>query len=215
MDITEKILEIYDEIRKNRNIISESTTFSPPLKNLYVTSPFGPRWGRHHNGVDLSANSENVKSLADGIVSYTADDEYPCGGTIKIEHSDGYITGFCHLKKIYVDKGQMVKKGDVIGVSGGGINDPGRGRSDGPHLHLTIRKNGEPVNPMDYIGKEGVLSGEEMPSSFVPIDSNSPDTIDDTDVTDGTTSDKEEFEYGGWKKNPQISENIERIKSLL
>ena len=220
-NINQKILQIYEEIKKSGKLISESitlnesSTFSPPLSRLQVTSPFGPRWGRHHNGVDLAANAENVKSLSDGIVSYVHEDEYPCGGTIKIEHSDGYTTGFCHIQKIYVDKGQMVKKGDVIGISGGGLNDPGKGRSDGRHLHLTIKKNGEPVDPMEYIGKEGVLSGEEMPSSSFVTDVETPDSTDNNDVTSIPSNDKEDFGYGGWKKDSKISENIERIKNLL
>jgi hypothetical protein len=109
----------------------------------------------------------------------------------------------------------MVKKGDVIGISGGGLNDPGKGRSDGRHLHLTIKKNGEPVDPMEYIGKEGVLSGEEMPSSSFVTDVETPDSTDNNDVTSIPSNDKEDFEYGGWKKDSKISENIERIKNLL
>lgn len=221
MDINQKILQIYEEINKSNKLVSEtiqlreSSSFSPPLNSLYVTSPFGPRWGRHHNGVDLAANAENVKSLADGIVSYVHEDEWPCGGTIKITHSNGYSTGFCHIQKIYVDKGQMVEKGDVIGISGGGVNDPGKGRSDGRHLHLTIRKNGEPVNPMEYIGVEGILSGEDTPFSFSNSNLETPDLEDENEVIPEPSKDKDEFEYGGWKKNPKISEDVQRIKNLL
>jgi hypothetical protein len=60
------------------------------------------------------------------------------------------------MKKNNVAPGQQVKQGDIIGISGGGANDVGRGRSDGPHLHFTLRKDDQLVNPMDYINKSGI-----------------------------------------------------------
>lgn len=182
MDIDKKILAIYDEISKSQKSIlrsigmNEAAALAPPLDNISVTSGFGPRWGRQHTGVDLSANGANVKSPADGVVEIAATLNDDCGGTIKINHSDGYQTGYCHMKKINVKPGQTVRQGDVIGISGGGANDPGRGRSDGPHLHFTLRKNGTLVNPMDYIGKEGILSPLSTVSST--DSSNSSDTED-------------------------------------
>jgi len=164
MDIDKKILEIYNEINKSQKSIlksiemNEAPALAPPLDNISVTSGFGPRSGRQHTGVDLSANGANVKSPADGVVEIAATLDDDCGGTIKINHPDGFQTGYCHMKKINVKPGNTVRQGDVIGISGGGASDPGKGRSDGPHLHFTLRKNGTLVNPMDYIGKEGVLS---------------------------------------------------------
>jgi biotin carboxyl carrier protein len=164
MDIDKKILAIYDEISKSQKSIlrsigmNEAAALAPPLDNMSVTSGFGPRSGRQHTGVDLSANGANVKSPADGVVEIAATLNDDCGGTIKINHPDGIQTGYCHMKKINVKPGNTVRQGDVIGISGGGANDPGKGRSDGPHLHFTCRKNGTLVDPMSCIGKEGVLS---------------------------------------------------------
>jgi len=165
MSIEKNIFRILEEIKKSEEFISEiitlseSSKFSSPLNKLKVSSPFGPRWGGRHDGVDLAAVDEPIKSLADGTVIATYNDKYPCGGTIVIQHSDGYTTGFCHMQKINVEAGQKVKQGDVIGISGGGKGDPGKGRSTGKHLHLTIRKNGTPVDPMQFIDKDGVLVG--------------------------------------------------------
>lgn len=79
MSVEKNILKILEEINKSQKSIlqsielNESTTLSPPLdRKLTVTSGFGPRWGKKHIGVDLVANAENVKSPADGIVTYTA-----------------------------------------------------------------------------------------------------------------------------------------------
>jgi len=138
-------------------LISE-VLLSSPLSSTNVTSGFGPRWGRLHNGIDLKANLENVKTPLDGIVTKGEFLNDPCGGTIIIKHADGFQTGYCHMSRINVKPGDTVKKGDVIGVSGGGANDYGKGRSTGRHLHFTLRKDGKSVDPMKYIDKVNVSS---------------------------------------------------------
>lgn len=160
-----KILESFDNIlNENKSLVNEAA-FESPVDNTSVNSPFGPRWGRQHTGVDLAANAANVKSPADGVVEIAAIKNDDCGGTITINHADGFKTGYCHMQKISVQPGQRVSQGDVIGISGGGANDVGRGRSDGRHLHFTLRKNGQLVNPMDYIDKEGINLTGPVPDS--------------------------------------------------
>ena len=224
MSIEKNILRILEEINKSQKSIlqsiglNEDTTLSPPLNKLYVTSPFGPRWGRQHIGVDLVANAENVKSPADGIVTYTATDEGECGGTIKIKHPEGYETGYCHMQKINVKAGQLIKKGDVIGISGGGLNDPGKGRTQGRHLHLTLRKDGVLVDPMKYIGKEGIISTSSKVINPTQSPEDSLDSLSSFDnkldsIIDDLYNNQEDIEYGGFKKD--VKENIERIKKIL
>ena len=128
---------------------------SSPIGATSVNSPFGGRWGRMHYGVDLKASSgTSVKSPLDGQVIDAAMRSDACGGTIYVQHADGYRTRYCHCKQINVSKGQTVSKGDILGLSGGGSGDPGRGRSDGAHLHFEVYKNGKPVNPMEHLGSE-------------------------------------------------------------
>lgn len=240
MSIEKNISRIFEEIKNSEKLISESiilsesSTFSPPLNKLRVSSPFGPRWGSHHDGVDLDAIDEPVKSLADGTVIATYNDKYPCGGTIVIQHSDGYTTGFCHMQKIKVEVGQKVKQGDVIGISGGGEGDPGKGRSTGKHLHLTIRKNGTPVDPMQFIDKKGVLVGtvplSPTSGTDTPIDSSTVfNSATPTTKSDALTFGSDEFDFltgnipGNMDdfhfikgiKERKITENIKRIKNLL
>jgi hypothetical protein len=150
-----------------KKVINEAM-FSSPLNNTSVNSKFGPRWGRNHNGVDLAANAANVKSPLDGVVDVGEIRNDSCGGTIIITHPDGFKTGYCHMQKINVRAGQKVRKGDIIGVSGGGANDPGRGRSDGRHLHFTLRKDGKLVDPMQYIDKVNVSSSDISFSGATP-----------------------------------------------
>jgi ribosomal protein S27AE len=235
MSIEKNIFRILEEIKKSEELISEaiilseSSTFSPPLNKLQVTSGFGPRWGKHHDGVDLSAVDEPVKSLADGVVVTTHSDKYPCGGTIMIKHSDGYTTGFCHMQKINVKVGQEVKKGDVIGISGGGKDDPGKGRSSGKHLHLTIRKDGKPLDPMKFIDKEGVLVGTVpiSPTSGTDVSTDSTSSSDSQGtvpefgianfdfLTGNVKGNIEDFDFIKGIKERKITENIKRIKNLL
>jgi hypothetical protein len=235
MSIEKNISRIFEEIKNSEKLISESiilnesSKFSPPLNRLRVSSPFGPRWGSHHDGVDLDAVDEPVKSLADGVVITTHADKHPCGGTIMIKHSDGYTTGFCHMQKINVQVGQEVKKGDVIGISGGGEGDPGKGRSTGKHLHLTIRKDGKPLDPMDYIDKEGVLVGTVplSPTSGTDIatiptsSSDSQGTVPEFGIADfdfltgNVKGNIADFDFIKGIKERKITENIKRIKNLL
>ena len=240
MSIEKNIFRILEEIKKSEEFISEiitlseSSKFSSPLNKLKVSSPFGPRWGGRHDGVDLAAVDEPIKSLADGTVIATYNDKYPCGGTIVIQHSDGYTTGFCHMQKINVEAGQKVKQGDVIGISGGGKGDPGKGRSTGKHLHLTIRKNGTPVDPMQFIDKKGVLVGtvplSPTSGTDAPIDSsivsNSTTPASKSDalsfgsdefdfLTGNISGNMDDFHFIKGIKERKITENIKRIKNLL
>ena len=187
MNIEKKILEIYEEINNSKKTLREAALNSP-LDSISVNSPFGKRGSGDHNGVDLAADAAEVKSPADGVVAKVANDEYPCGGTIVIDHPDGFRTGYCHMQKINVKAGQEVKQGDVIGISGGGANDPGHGRSDGRHLHFTLRKDGNLVNPLDYINKDSVVMNQNVPPSSSSDTSVSSDSEKAYEYATGQTS---------------------------
>jgi hypothetical protein len=90
------------------------------------------------------------------------------------------------MQKIMVNPGDNVKQGDVIGISGGGKGDVGHGRSDGRHLHFTLRKDGKLVNPMDYIDKSGVIMTGEVPKSTTSEPTN--DFKNNTTTSDTTTA---------------------------
>jgi murein DD-endopeptidase MepM/ murein hydrolase activator NlpD len=175
--LKEEIIESFESILKRKKSLLQEVALAAPLDNVKVNSGFGPRWGTSHNGVDLAANAEKVKAPADGVVEIGEIKNDACGGTIVISHADGFKTGFCHMQKIDVRAGQQVKQGDVIGTSGGGKNDPGRGRSDGRHLHFTLRQNGKLLNPVDYINKGGIFMKGEPPKSST--DSTTKDSISD------------------------------------
>jgi peptidoglycan hydrolase-like protein with peptidoglycan-binding domain len=164
-------------------LIHEAALMEPvPMDSSSVTSPFGAKRSYEtHPGVDLKAKSGTpVKSPAEGIVT-KAGETPRCGGTIIIKHGSGFQSGFCHIKDIKVTQGQNVTAGDIIGLSGGAANDSGKGNSMGAHLHFTLRKDGQLVNPLNYIGKGGYDFTKSNSSSVGSTDSESiisPDMVD-------------------------------------
>lgn len=121
----------------------------PTKRHYRVTSPFNPKrlhpiTGRRapHNGVDLGAPSGTpVMSTGDGIVSRIGNHPY-AGKYVEIEHSGTYKTRYLHLSKILVRRGEAVKRGEKIALSGA------TGRVTGPHLHFELHVRHHPVNPL-------------------------------------------------------------------
>lgn len=125
---------------------------SLPLRNIKVNSYFGMRRdpinGRYkmHSGVDLEAHYEEVYAMFDGIV-WAAGHDGANGNYIVLKHGN-YTVTYCHLSYIAVRRRDIVMAGDVVGVSGN------TGHSTGPHLHVSCKRNGVPVDPLllvDYV----------------------------------------------------------------
>lgn len=147
-----------NNFKKDNNLQEEvinEEVLTSPIGSTTVNSPYGNRWGKKHHGVDLKASSgTQIKTPLDGKVIDAKIKNDACGGTIYIDHGNGYKTRYCHCKQINVSKGDTVSKGDIIGLTGGAKGDPGRGRSDGAHLHFEVYKDGKTVNPMEHLGSE-------------------------------------------------------------
>jgi murein DD-endopeptidase MepM/ murein hydrolase activator NlpD len=112
-----------------------------PLEKRLVTSEFGPRHGRMHQGIDYAAPiGTPVKAAGVGRVIFVGT-KGRYGKLVIIEHSDGCTTYYAHLSKIYVNHGQRVIGGTRIGTVGK------TGNATGPHLHFETRVKGKPVNP--------------------------------------------------------------------
>jgi hypothetical protein len=126
---------------------------------LMVTSPYGrrsvasnPNASGNHTGVDLRARTGTVAvAPAAGTVGRAGTLDGMCGSGVVIEHGGGWKTGFCHLSEVNVKAGDRVSKGQRIGKTGGGINDPGRGNSRASHLHFIVYKDGKQIDPMKDI----------------------------------------------------------------
>jgi murein DD-endopeptidase MepM/ murein hydrolase activator NlpD len=110
-----------------------------------VTSPFGWRWGRMHEGIDIGAPyGAPIHAAASGTVIYCGW-ESGYGNLTVIDHGGNLATAYGHQSSIAVACGQQVTQGQVIGYVGS------TGHSTGPHLHFEVRINGSPVDPMGYL----------------------------------------------------------------
>lgn len=116
-----------------------------PTRGWTITSNFGPRWGKNHNGMDIAGNTgDPVLATFDGVVKQRYYDS-GYGNVIFLEHENGIETIYGHLSGFNIEVGKEVKKGDLIGYVGS------TGISTGPHLHFELRVNGIAVNPSKYI----------------------------------------------------------------
>lgn len=97
-----------------------------------------------HGGTDYSAQSGNpVFASGSGTVTFASNLD-DLGNTIIIDHQNGYVSSYSHLKDIRVKKGKSVSKGDIIGSVGM------TGNASGPHLHYTIKKDGKELDPESF-----------------------------------------------------------------
>jgi murein DD-endopeptidase MepM/ murein hydrolase activator NlpD len=113
--------------------------------NASITSPFGWRWGRMHQGIDLgAAYGAPIAAAAAGTVIY-AGWLGGYGNLTVIDHGGGLATAYGHQSRIAVGLGQQVAQGEIIGYIGS------TGHSTGPHLHFEVRVNGQPVDPLGYL----------------------------------------------------------------
>jgi len=114
-----------------------------------LNSPYGPRWGRMHRGVDFHLQTgDTVVSAFDGIVRYADFNSGGYGNCVIVRHFNGLETLYGHLSNIEVAANEMVKAGQLVGLGGS------TGRSDGPHLHFETRYKDFSFDPYTFIDKE-------------------------------------------------------------
>lgn len=124
---------------------------SEPITNYRYTSKFGFRnhpfdhETKFHRGVDMAGPINiTVRSPSDGKVLF-AGVKYGYGNYIKIDHGNNITTEYGHLKKFLVKSGDVIKRGQGIGIQGN------TGRSTGPHLHYEVKFNKKPLDPKYFI----------------------------------------------------------------
>ncbi len=110
-----------------------------------ITSPFGWRWGRLHQGIDIGASTGTpIHAAAAGTVIYCGW-EQGYGNFVVLDHGGNLATAYGHQSAIAVTCGESVAQGQVIGYVGC------TGHCTGPHLHFEVRIDGNPVDPMGYL----------------------------------------------------------------
>jgi len=167
--IENEVSSIEQEVRRKlesgnklKVITGDSTKLSWPTQSRYITSRFhDPDYPfRHvfeHSGVDIRAGQGTaLKAAGSGYIARAKHCSYSsCYSYVMIVHSSGISTVYGHMSGITVTEDQFVTRGDVIGYSGGTPGTVGAGPFvTGPHLHFEVRKNGIPVNPLNYLVKD-------------------------------------------------------------
>lgn len=137
---------------KKKEQVARYLSVCYPLSHIKVNSPYGyrkdPFTGKRkfHNGIDLYARSAKVYAMLQGKVIAVGQDKVS-GKYVTLQHGN-FTVSYCHLSRVSASKGQIVKVGEVVGITGN------TGRSTGEHLHITIRQKGKYINPkifIDYI----------------------------------------------------------------
>ena len=145
--------ELFDMARNKSDMLAHIPAIFP-LKEVeikYVSSFFGHRPDpiykvrKFHGGMDFSASmGTEVYATGDGVVIDVDKSLWGYGNKVTIDHGFGYVTRYAHLQSASVRKGQKVKRGQLIGFVGNS------GKTTGVHLHYEVRKNGVPINPINF-----------------------------------------------------------------
>jgi len=145
-------LELLDSLMVEQQIQTESFLSGRPVNRGWISSPFGRRidpftgklaW---HQGIDFATGRTgvDVTAVASGVVTF-AGEKQGYGNMVKVNHGNGYETLYAHDEKLLVKPGDIVKKGQIVALSGNS------GRSTGPHVHFEVHKNGRVVDPSSYV----------------------------------------------------------------
>lgn len=171
LDILEKAIVVQskslDEIAKlaeEKEKFLQAIPAIQPVNNInltrmasgygYRTDPF-TKVRKFHFGMDFTApRGTPIYATGDGIVKRADNSSSGYGKHIRIDHGYGYVSLYAHLYKYNVRVNQRVKRGDLIGFVGS------TGRSEAPHLHYEVHKDGERINPINFY--YGNLSAEEF-----------------------------------------------------
>jgi peptidoglycan hydrolase-like protein with peptidoglycan-binding domain len=122
-----------------------------------ISSGFGIRWGRPHQGIDFAAGTgTRVGAAGVGVVESAGWNSGGYGNLVIVRHRLGWTTYYAHLSSVSVRAGQAVSGGTVVGAVGS------TGHSTGPHLHFETRLNGVPVNPLARL--LGAYSARAVPT---------------------------------------------------
>ena len=114
-----------------------------------LTSKFGKRWGRAHEGIDIAARPGTaIIAVESGVVIYSGNDLGGYGNLTVISHAGGLFSIYAHAKRNHTKKGDKVHRGQVIAEVGT------TGRTTGPHLHFEVRYDSKAIDPLKFLAYE-------------------------------------------------------------
>ena len=153
LSIEQQMMAGMSKVVQGRLLDEEIKPSGKPVAKGYVSSSYGYRRdpfngrSRLHKGVDFAAKTgTHIYSVAAGVVSFVGR-KGGYGNAVEVDHGNGLVSRYGHLSKPKVAIGALVKKGDLIALSGS------TGRSTGPHLHLEILKQGKQIDPSKYLSE--------------------------------------------------------------
>ncbi len=153
---------VLDEALDKQEFLACKPSINPisPADPVWLTSSYGyrkdPFTGKRsaHHGIDLAGQiGLDIHCTGAGTVIFAKTNRHGYGKEVVVDHGFGYTTTYAHLDDILVEKGQKLKRGEIVGTLGS------TGRSTGPHLHYEIRKDNRAVNPFYFFYEN--LSSEE------------------------------------------------------
>lgn len=146
-------LRVLDDLLSASQLARVSGFEGMPIIGGYISSIFGSRTdpftGRHvqHKGIDFAGPvGSDVMTVSDGVVVFSGE-RSGFGRLVAIDHGDGFITRYGHNQAILVPTGRRVMRGERIALLGSS------GRSTGPHVHFEVLRNGQNIDPADYLKK--------------------------------------------------------------
>ncbi|MFK7749736.1 MAG: peptidoglycan DD-metalloendopeptidase family protein [Kordia sp.] len=157
-----KIYNPYKNVAKEYPLkitFKDSTYASPIIRKKVITSRYGWRNRRAHNGIDIDlVTGDRVMSMFDGVVRYV---NYHSGHgkTVVVRHYNGLETAYTHLSKQLVKVNDTVQKGQIIGAGGA------TGNARGSHLHLEVLFQGIPIHPeyvFDFSNEDNLIRSNEI-----------------------------------------------------
>jgi len=145
-------LRLLDQLTMERELGEAGMEPGLPVRSGYISSYFGLRKDPihggtgFHSGIDYAGKvGSDILAVADGLVIFS-ESTNGYGRTVEIRHANGLVTRYAHCKRLLVDVGELVTKGQVIATLGSS------GRSTGPHLHFEVLKEGVAMNPLRLAG---------------------------------------------------------------
>ena len=136
-------------IKKTPNFkqtFSKNSKFIWPVKGKIISKYGKSSNGFFNDGININSKlNQKVSASNDGVIIYSGNEIPGYGNLVLIKHSQNWITAYAHLGKVSIEKGDKVKKGQIIGL----VGKTGNVRK--PQLHFEIRKGKEAVNPLNYL----------------------------------------------------------------
>ena len=144
-------LWVLENVLMNANLEDRVYPQGRPVNAGWLSSYFGKRTDpftgkpANHLGIDFAGKmGADITAVADGVVTWSGD-RYGFGAMVEINHGNGYSTRYAHNSENLVEVGDEVRKGQVIALMGKS------GRATGPNLHFEVLRNGQRVNPLNFI----------------------------------------------------------------